>query len=186
MKEKTFKDLKETDVVYYIDVENKKIYEQRLDDERFGLSSNGFRLPEQGNHMDGHGIPSCITVQDAPVDANATAVRRNRKTYYFNYEAAAYELSRKVDEVISIADYNYKKAKKEYEDILNKYKEKEEECKQLKVGSVISTWYMGGDKEVVESIIHNDKSDFRNEGDGKRITINGFYWDADDIDIIKL
>ncbi len=45
---------------------------------------------------------------------------------------------------------------------------------------------MGGDKEVVESIIHNDKSDFRNEGDGKRITINGFYWDADDIDIIKL
>lgn len=59
-----------------------------------------------------------------------------------------------------------------------------EKCAELKVGDVIR-FISSTEEEEIKQIIHNDPNDFRNTGDGSRITINGFYWYAEDIVIVK-
>ena len=60
-----------------------------------------------------------------------------------------------------------------------------EKCKQLKIGDTVQSIF-SDTPEIIESIIHNDKGDFRNEGDGERITINDLHWYVSDIIIIKI
>jgi hypothetical protein len=121
---RTFKDLKETDVIYYVDAKAKKVYEQRLNETNFTLVSNGFNVIKYSDSMGGHGTPDYLndTMEVAPIEPNAT-VAHIGMFYYFNYEAAVYELNRKIAEIISVANYHYNKAKKEYEAVLNKYSE---------------------------------------------------------------
>jgi len=65
---------------------------------------------------------------------------------------------------------------------------RKERINNLKLGDIIS--FAGDDEdnprfEIIESVIYNDKTDFRNDDNGKtRVTINGVYWNKDDI-VIK-
>lgn len=55
----------------------------------------------------------------------------------------------------------------------------------IEIGDTVQYRNNESDQEVVNSYIWNDVSDFRNDGDYQRVTINGLHWYVEDVNLIK-
>lgn len=124
MNTKTFKHLKSTDIIYYIDSSENIIYEQKINVKRCTLTPNGFNVIKDSDTIAGHGVPNYLndTIELVPVKEDAILINFYDENYFFNLSDAEHELDIKINEIISKANYYFNKAKKEYEDILLKYK----------------------------------------------------------------
>ena len=59
----------------------------------------------------------------------------------------------------------------------------EKEVRLLKKGALIKMIGGTDDPERIVSIVFDDPNDLRNRGD--RVTINGYYWNYADIDVLE-
>ena len=70
---------------------------------------------------------------------------------------------------------------------MNRNSKYDKKIYDLKIGDIVALNWDPNEHEQIDSIIFNDRLDFRNEDDGaERVTINGLFWNIDEVLIIKI